>query len=226
MAVTVLGHGVGKFIGLSSDTKPTEASHGVNIGATFYEYDTGITYITHDGTNWVTKFGADSGVTREVTDTQAVAAAENYTANDVLSSNATTGVVWNFADVVSENAGRGYITKAQITVETTGQAHRLTLLLFSESPSSELDDNKANTGPADADRGFYLGKIDLPALESLGTGNSDTVATPSSPTSGIPFAFECATADTDLYGILVTRDDFTNETATDDYVITLTVEAA
>ena len=163
---------------------------------------------------------------KEITDTQAVAAAEDYTANDVLSSNATTGVIWNFAEVVDHNGGSGYITKAQITVETTGQAHRLTLFLFAQSASSELDDNKANTGPADADRGFYLGKIDLPALESLGAGNSDTVATPSSPTSGIPFAFTCAVGDQDLYGILVTRDDFANETATDDYVISLTIEQA
>ena len=163
---------------------------------------------------------------REITTTQAVAAAENYGVNDVICNNATTGIPWNFAEVVGHNGGSGYITKAQITVETTGQAHRLTLFLFSQTPTSELDDNKVNTGPADADRGFYLGKIDFPALESLGAGNSDTLAATSSPTSGIPFGFTCAVADVDLYGILVTRDAFTNETATDDYVITLTIEQA
>ncbi len=159
-----------------------------------------------------------------VSSTQAVAAAGDYGVNDVICNNATTGIPWNFADVVKYVGGHGYITEVQVTVETTAQAHRLTLFLFSETPSSELDDNVTNTGPADADRGFYLGKIDIPALESLGVGNSDAIATLTSPTAGLPFHFTCAAADTDLYGILVTRDAFTNETATDDYVISLTIE--
>lgn len=36
------------FIGTSTDTKPT----GVPTGSDFYEYDTGLTYKTYDGTNW------------------------------------------------------------------------------------------------------------------------------------------------------------------------------
>jgi len=36
------------WIGLSSDTKPT----GAPIGSTFFEYDTLITYVSYDGTNW------------------------------------------------------------------------------------------------------------------------------------------------------------------------------
>ncbi len=39
----------GRYIGLSSDTKPT----GVDIGSTFWEYDTNVNYATYDGTNWV-----------------------------------------------------------------------------------------------------------------------------------------------------------------------------
>lgn len=37
-----------RWIGLSTDTKPT----GVAVGSTFLEYDTAIRYITYDGTNW------------------------------------------------------------------------------------------------------------------------------------------------------------------------------
>jgi len=162
---------------------------------------------------------------KEASTVQAVAATTDYGVNDVICNNATTGIPWNFPNVVKNNGGGGYITKAQITVETTAQAHRLTLFLFKETPTSELDDNKVNTGPGDADRGFYLGKLDFPALESLGAGNSDVVATPST-VGGIPFAFECAAADVALYGVLVTRDAFTNETATDVYQITLTIEQA
>ena len=228
MTVLQVARTANKWTGLSTDTKPTKATFPGEIGngSTFLETDTGILYFTADGTTWVVKDSASISRFTEVKDTQAVAAADNYTANDVLSSNATTGVEWNFANMVSAVGRSGYITKAQITVETTAQAHRLTLYLFDATITGELDDNKVNTSPVDADRGNYLGKIDFPALESLGAGNSDTVATPSSPTSGIPFAFTCATADRDLYGVLVTRDAFTNEIATDDYVITLSIEEA
>lgn len=44
-----------KYIGASTDTKPTEAANGTHPLATFYEYDTGLLYITYDGTNWVVK---------------------------------------------------------------------------------------------------------------------------------------------------------------------------
>ena len=37
-----------RYTGLAADTMPT----GVPIGSTFYEYDTGVTYVTYDGTNW------------------------------------------------------------------------------------------------------------------------------------------------------------------------------
>ena len=38
-----------RFIGLSTDTKPT----GVPIMSIFYEYNTRSTYIAYDGTNWI-----------------------------------------------------------------------------------------------------------------------------------------------------------------------------
>lgn len=42
--------GINKFIGLSSDPKPTAP-----IGSTFYAYDTGVMYITYDGSQWAVK---------------------------------------------------------------------------------------------------------------------------------------------------------------------------
>lgn len=47
MAVTLITK-KNEYIGLSSDTKPTS----VLVGSTFYAYDTGIKYITYDGTNY------------------------------------------------------------------------------------------------------------------------------------------------------------------------------
>jgi len=41
-----------KFIGLSSDAKPTSAD--INAGSEFYEYDTGLTYI-YNGSAWSIK---------------------------------------------------------------------------------------------------------------------------------------------------------------------------
>ena len=37
-----------RFIGLSTDTKPTDSP----VGSKFYEYDTKSSYVTYDGTNW------------------------------------------------------------------------------------------------------------------------------------------------------------------------------
>ena len=48
MTVSKIPIQVNHYTGLSTDTKPT----GVPIGSTFLEYNTGITYISYDGTNW------------------------------------------------------------------------------------------------------------------------------------------------------------------------------
>ncbi len=50
-----------KFIGASTDTKPTDGATPVRPGATFYEQDTGLWFITYDGTNWVEKLDPSSG---------------------------------------------------------------------------------------------------------------------------------------------------------------------
>ena len=42
---------ISRYIGLSTDTKPTSAP----VGSTFYEHDTKATYVTYDGTNWSIK---------------------------------------------------------------------------------------------------------------------------------------------------------------------------
>lgn len=42
-----------RYIGDSSDVKPTKATHDTPNGSTFFEHDTGIMWLTHDGTTWV-----------------------------------------------------------------------------------------------------------------------------------------------------------------------------
>lgn len=38
-----------RYVGLSTDTKPTS----VLVGSEFYEYDSHNLYVTYDGTNWI-----------------------------------------------------------------------------------------------------------------------------------------------------------------------------
>ena len=60
--IQAIGSMNNRFIGLSTDTKPTD----INAGATFYEYDTGKLYITPDGSNWVLK-SAEGAVLKTTT---------------------------------------------------------------------------------------------------------------------------------------------------------------
>ena len=98
MAITVVSSRT-KYIGATADTKPTFATHNTLPGATFYDYQTGILYITRDGTNWVEKNTVISGVCKTISVTKALAAAAGYTAGDVLSEHATTGTVWTFSSI-------------------------------------------------------------------------------------------------------------------------------
>ena len=66
MAVKLIAT-IQKFVGLAADTKPT----GVPVGSTFLEYDTRATFITYDGTNWVS-YQEDMGEKSVVTTTAAI----------------------------------------------------------------------------------------------------------------------------------------------------------
>jgi len=156
--------------------------------------------------------------------TKVLAAASAYDVNDVMSEDATNGqgTDWDFA-VVTRNGGKGVIIAAECISESESVTPAITLYLFNVAPTSELDDHAANTAPDAADLAKYVGKIDFPALESLGTTDSHADATPGTPNTGIPRPFACAAADTKLYGIAVTRTAFT-QTAGDDLTFKLTVE--
>ncbi len=171
------------------------------------------------GTN---RIGTVSGTQVTISVTKAVAAAGNYDAEDVISEHATTGTSWLFAAIARANGASGLIIKAQLICETTALTPRCTLFLFTAAPTSMLNDNVANTALLHADLANYVGKIDFPAMEDLG-GDSEAVATPST-TGNLPLSFTCAAGADDLYGVLVTRDAITGETATDDWVIRLTAE--
>ncbi len=154
--------------------------------------------------------------------TKALAAAAQYSANDVLSENATSGTAWTFTEVVKQNGGSGYITAVQVISESENVTPRITVFWFNAIPTSIDNDNVANTAPDSGDLAKYIGKTDVPALESLGTTDSVAIATPST-VGNLPMAFTCVSTVDDIYAIVVTRDVFT-QTTTDDLTIRLTIE--
>jgi len=154
--------------------------------------------------------------------TKALAAAGDYNAEDVLSESAASGTAWTFSNVTKLKGGFGYITKAQAICETTNLTPRLTLYLFNAIPTSNLNDNIANTALLHADLDNYLGKIDFSGMEDLG-GDSETIATLGT-YGNLPLAIETALNSTTIYGILVTKDAITGESAGDDMTIRLTME--
>lgn len=132
-----------------------------------------------------------------------------YSAEDVVSESDTNGegTAWAFSIPFGKRSA-GYITKAIIQTKKASVTASFTLFLFNVTPTSELDDNAANTAPDYEDLAGYQGRIDFPGMEDLGGDSSWSQATPS--TAGqLPLMFQCAAADDRLFGILVTRDAFT-----------------
>lgn len=161
---------------------------------------------------------------KSVSVTKALAAAVAYTANDVLSESAASGTDWDFDEVVRENGGCGEIVGATIQSESESVTPRCRLFLFTAAPTNcNLNDNAANTAPDASDLpSTFVGFIDFPAMSSLGTTDSVAVANSNVPSCNLPLPFVCDEDDDALYGVLVTKDGFT-QTAGDDLTITLII---
>lgn len=138
----------------------------------------------------------------------ALAAAGDYAANDVLSNDAGAGAgdPWLFTGLARVSGGSGVITRAVITSNVEAWTPRLRLWLFNAAPSSatEQDDNSAFLLDAD-DKTKLIGYIDFDASADAGevsvTQNLD-----------VRMTFK-AVGSANIYGILQTLDAFTNETA-------------
>ncbi len=222
MTVLVVPVSTRKYIGLSTDTKPTITTPNnlppPGIASTFWEYDTEQMFITHDSETWVRKLSPFS-VLKEVVVTKPLAAASAYAANAVVSESASAGTAWTFANIARANGGTVYITGATIISESESVTPRFTLFLFNAIPTSNLNDDNANTAPDSADLSQYQTSIDFNAMESLGT--TDSVAEPV--IGQLPKPFFCASGADDLILIAVTRDAYT-QTAGDDLTIKLRFE--
>jgi hypothetical protein len=203
----------------SSQSKPTN----VPIGTTALEYDTGDMYINYDKTNYVPKVERVGYKLKQISVTKALAASAAYQALDVMSETASapSATAWNFQGVGRANGGGGEIIKAMV-IDQTGTASALTtLLLFNVNPSAAaLADHLPNTAPLHADQNNYIGRIDFPSMSRLSSG--DATAIVAQGTSPLPLPFICNASDDDLYGIMITREVFT-QTATTDLIVKLLV---
>ena len=213
-----------RFIGASTDTKPT----GVGIGSTFLEYETSDTYITYDGTNWVQKKIAPFNNIKVVRSIKTLDAAAIYNANDVLSESpsAAEATTWSFLSVTDGNGGAGVITQAQCMTETSSASGDILLYLFSASPTCTLADHAANTAPAynDVTASKYIGMIDFPNLAAIGaTGMAIAIATPYTVSSGLPLPFVCGSATNAIFGVAVANNAL-GVVASSDMMFSLTIE--
>ena len=140
-----------------------------------------------------------------------LASAANWEIGDVVSEHATAGLPWTFAGMARTDGGSGVIEKSIILCETTGLVPRLTLFLYTGKPTGVLNDGITNTNIVVADTLLSVGWIDYPAMEDLGTGQSQTIAVPGNSVNNLLLPYICT--GTNLYGVLVTRDAEANEVA-------------
>ncbi len=171
--------------------------------------------------------GGNLGTIKEVRVTTVIDTSDDgaFAANDVVGNDdccTTTATYITFSGVVRANGEYGVITGAMIVSESENVTPRLTLFLSNIPITSELRSNFPNTAPDSADLAGVIPPIDFSAMQSLGTTDSWSVATPST-VGNIPIPFKCADSDDDLYGVLVTRDVFT-QTNGDDMTIILLVD--
>tara|TARA_Y100000310_G_scaffold23392_1_gene22380 strand:- start:11042 stop:11662 length:621 start_codon:yes stop_codon:yes gene_type:complete len=180
--------------------------------------------ITGALTEGAVKIGIVSGVAKTISVTKVIEAKGNYAAEDVLSSDTATGdaLPWTFSGIFRADNTGGYITTAVIKSETTDLAFRPTMYLYNVTPTGKMADNEANQNPLYADEAKFVGQVDWPALSNLG-GMSVSVATAST-VGNLPLWVDSASNADDLFGILVTRDAETGETAGDEFVVDLTLE--
>lgn len=144
---------------------------------------------------------------RDVVAFKRTPAASGHSVEDVISESATVGTAFEFTGMANKRGGAGEILEAQVFLQTTALAPRLTLYLFSVVPTSALNDNVANTAVLLADLPTYIKKIDFLATEDLG-GVSETLVSQST-YGNLPIHYVCDGNSTSLYGILVTRDAVT-----------------
>ena len=225
---TSISSGGSRYIGQAEDADHTSGDPGyLALGV---RNDVLAALAGTDGDNAPSQFnelGAQyvtQGVLKEIRVTKNILIGGAYDAFDVVSEETTdtTGTDWDFAGAAGANGGFAILETAFVISQTPNIEPGLTLILFNAPPTGELDDNALNTSPVDGDLAKVIGDITFPALRHVGTSaNSMAMATPST-YGNAPFVYKCASGTTTIYGILKTRDVFT-QVAGDNMTVVLLV---
>ena len=131
--------------------------------------------------------------------TKPLSAATAYHATDVLSGSTSTGMPWVF-----DFGFTGELDFAMVVSVTTALIPRLTLHLFSNYPTCQLNDHATSTSPIAADLLYMVGSVDFVTVTSVGAGMSYAIATPGT-YGNLPVKY----GKTKIYGVLHTLDAFT-----------------
>jgi hypothetical protein len=144
-----------------------------------------------------------------------------YAAQDEVSDHATGGSATplHWTDLVAANGDTGYIVKATIEASTAVVANAVfRLWLFNAAPTMYGNDSPYQLDAADQAK--RVGYIDF-ALVTEGTGSDAAYGLD----DGLRLAFKTATADRDLFGILVAKAGYV-WAAAQTFNVTLTIETA
>ncbi len=217
-----------RWIGESTDTKPTMASHPgrVRVGDTFLEQDTKVIFITYDGTNWV-EAPAGRGLKRVRTtvdiDTDWTGAID---AGDILSNDdccTTIGTYGTFTDVGFTNGGYVEIVYAKIITQVENVTPQYNVHLYDTAPTTgSFLSGAANTHPRKEDYLNYQGRITFPQCAAEGSNVASSSEVGPSTVGRIPKGIKCAAGSKDLYFVLDTSVGYTH-TDNDDITIDLYV---
>lgn len=198
MAEKLIGT-IQRFVGLSSDTKPTSAP----VGSTFYEYDTNNLYITYDdGSNWAAMQTGIKSPESQVSDNfTRPANATPYTAGDVVGTDPGANISFTNVTALSESGFviMGANLRIDIAAVPSGMGE-FRLHLYDSAPTAIADNSAMNL--IAADRSKYLGFITMSTPVDLGN-------TLWSQNDEINFKSKLASASTTLTGVLETRAAFT-----------------
>lgn len=220
-----------RWVGAASDTKPTMATHPgrVRIGDTALEYDTGVLFITYDGTNWVeAPSGSNLKRIRTTVDidtdwTSAIAAGDILSNDDCCTTIAT---YWTFSDVAFIDGGYVEIVYAKIITQVENVTPQYNLYLYDTAPTTgSFLSGAANTHPRKEDYLSYQGKITFPQCEALGANVASSSEVGPSTVGRVPKGIKCAAGSKDLYAVLDTSVGYTH-TDNDDITIDLYVVPA
>jgi len=126
-----------------------------------------------------------------------------YAANDAVSNSTTAPVAFTFTDLARLNGGAGYITKARLMTNQSGNTARFRLHLFTISPTA-INDNEPYT-LLYANFASRIGTVEFPACSTSGSGS--TAAKAESP--DIRILYKCESDSRTVYGLLEVLDAFT-----------------